>query len=142
MNPFLYSLASADPTAFNDVTEGDNLCTRFACCNTGFTAAPGWGELQLKHIVCLFILVTRFPCLFREGSLRFIAAYDCDELVCVLPRSHLDSISLSLHECGVSLMVNGHLSASLRCSDAVTGLGTPNFRKMWRALKVVHNIPN
>lgn len=45
LNPLLYAAYAADPTAFNDVTIGDNSCTESACpcpANTGFGAVAGW----------------------------------------------------------------------------------------------------
>ena len=41
-NPSLYKIASEHPAAFNDITEGNNLCTETLCCKTGFYAAAGW----------------------------------------------------------------------------------------------------
>jgi len=45
VNPLLYAIHAADPSAFNDVVQGDNRCTEAACpcpAKTGFFAAPGW----------------------------------------------------------------------------------------------------
>lgn len=45
INPLLYKAYATDPSAFNDVVQGDNTCTESACpcpANTGFYAAPGW----------------------------------------------------------------------------------------------------
>lgn len=42
-NPLLYQMHKNHPSAFNDVTSGNNKCTeRGQCCSTGFYAAPGW----------------------------------------------------------------------------------------------------
>eukprot|EP01138_Halocafeteria_seosinensis_P012383 gb/GECG01012653.1/.p1 GENE.gb/GECG01012653.1/~~gb/GECG01012653.1/.p1 ORF type:complete len:637 (+),score=77.88 gb/GECG01012653.1/:1-1911(+) len=41
-NPLLYKMANNHPSAFNDVTSGNNKCTEGECCSTGFYAAPGW----------------------------------------------------------------------------------------------------
>lgn len=41
-NPSLYKIAAEHPAAFNDITEGNNLCTETLCCKTGFYAAAGW----------------------------------------------------------------------------------------------------
>lgn len=43
LNPLLYKIFAAAPSAFNDVTEGNNRCTETGClCRTGFGAAAGW----------------------------------------------------------------------------------------------------
>jgi subtilase family serine protease len=45
LNPLLYAVYDKDPTAFNDVTVGDNSCTESACpcpAKTGFGAIKGW----------------------------------------------------------------------------------------------------
>jgi len=44
LNPFLYKMAKALPTAFNDITKGDNICTEYGCASSckGFTAEAGW----------------------------------------------------------------------------------------------------
>jgi tripeptidyl-peptidase-1 len=42
LNPLLYQMAAAQPSTFNDVTEGDNRCTEGSCCKYGFDAGPGW----------------------------------------------------------------------------------------------------
>jgi len=43
LNPLLYKVFAADPTAFNDITEGSNACTESGClCKTGFSATKGW----------------------------------------------------------------------------------------------------
>lgn len=42
-NPLLYKVYSADPTAFNDITQGSNSCTESGCsCKEGFSATKGW----------------------------------------------------------------------------------------------------
>jgi tripeptidyl-peptidase-1 len=41
-NPSLYKIAAENPAAFNDITEGNNLCTETLCCKTGFYATAGW----------------------------------------------------------------------------------------------------
>eukprot|EP00164_Ancoracysta_twista_P002173 GFYU01002869.1.p1 GENE.GFYU01002869.1~~GFYU01002869.1.p1 ORF type:complete len:645 (+),score=223.97 GFYU01002869.1:133-2067(+) len=43
-NPLLYHIAKTTPSAFFDVTEGDNKCIRgqYFCCDEGFSAAKGW----------------------------------------------------------------------------------------------------
>jgi hypothetical protein len=39
VNPLLYQAAQADPLSFNDITDGDNLCTESACpCPAGAAA--------------------------------------------------------------------------------------------------------
>ena len=37
-------MARAQPAAFNDVTEGSNICTEAGCARSckGYRAAPGW----------------------------------------------------------------------------------------------------
>jgi subtilase family serine protease len=44
LNPFLYQMYAAEPTAFNDITVGDNKCTEQGCAATceGYLCAPGW----------------------------------------------------------------------------------------------------
>jgi len=44
LNPFLYKMAKDLPTAFNDITKGDNICTEYGCASSckGFTAQAGW----------------------------------------------------------------------------------------------------
>jgi len=44
MNPLLYKMWGDNPSAFNDVTVGDNICTESGCAKSckGFRAAPGW----------------------------------------------------------------------------------------------------
>ncbi len=44
MNPLLYKMWSDDPTLFNDITVGDNICTEKGCAPTckGFKATKGW----------------------------------------------------------------------------------------------------
>eukprot|EP00003_Mantamonas_plastica_P030641 TRINITY_DN7696_c0_g2_i1.p1 TRINITY_DN7696_c0_g2~~TRINITY_DN7696_c0_g2_i1.p1 ORF type:complete len:886 (+),score=265.61 TRINITY_DN7696_c0_g2_i1:348-2660(+) len=39
LNPTLYKMKKE---VFNDVTIGDNRCTKYYCCKTGFNAAEGW----------------------------------------------------------------------------------------------------
>lgn len=44
MNQILYAAWAADPTTYQDVTSGDNICTEDGCASTcvGFTCAKGW----------------------------------------------------------------------------------------------------
>lgn len=44
LNPWLYSTAAKFPSAFVDITQGDNRCTANAmiCCAYGLPAAIGW----------------------------------------------------------------------------------------------------
>lgn len=42
INPLLYKLAAAVPSAFNDITTGNNKCTESCCAKYGFTATKGW----------------------------------------------------------------------------------------------------
>lgn len=42
LNPFLYQLAAKDPSAFNDITEGDNRATEGSMCDIGYGASKGW----------------------------------------------------------------------------------------------------
>jgi len=44
LNPLLYQIAAADPTAFHDITVGDNKCTEDGCSAScqGFLCAVGW----------------------------------------------------------------------------------------------------
>lgn len=44
INPFLYQMYADEPSIFNDVVVGDNICTEYGCqpsCQ-GFKAATGW----------------------------------------------------------------------------------------------------
>ena len=42
-NPLLYKIYKmTNGKAFNDIVEGNNKCTEKACCDTGFSASPGW----------------------------------------------------------------------------------------------------
>ena len=44
--PLLYTLAQRQPSAFTDVTEGDNAMFGGSCCpaRPGFDTATGWGS--------------------------------------------------------------------------------------------------
>lgn len=44
MNQILYAAQAADPTNFQDVVTGDNICTEDGCASTcvGFTCTKGW----------------------------------------------------------------------------------------------------
>jgi len=44
INPLLYKMAAAVPSAFNDITKGDNICTEDGCSSgcEGFTCTKGW----------------------------------------------------------------------------------------------------
>jgi len=43
LNPLLYKMGAEYPQAYNDVTEGDNRCTRYTtCCQWGYGATAGW----------------------------------------------------------------------------------------------------
>jgi len=47
LNPMLYQMAQAKPSAFNDIVKGNNTCTGWGkgdpCCpNAGYCATPGW----------------------------------------------------------------------------------------------------
>lgn len=44
LNPWLYATAAKFPSAFVDITQGDNNCTANAqiCCPFGLPATPGW----------------------------------------------------------------------------------------------------
>lgn len=44
INPLLYKMAAAMPSAFNDITKGDNICTEDGCSAGcyGFTCTKGW----------------------------------------------------------------------------------------------------
>jgi len=44
LNPFLYKMAAAHPSAFTDITSGDNKCTESGCFSTckGYEATTGW----------------------------------------------------------------------------------------------------
>lgn len=44
LNPVLYQMYADEPSAFNDITVGDNRCTEDGCASSckGFNAAKGW----------------------------------------------------------------------------------------------------
>merc|ERR1712098_980204 len=44
LNPFLYQMYADMPSAFTDVTTGDNKCTEDGCASTckGYECAKGW----------------------------------------------------------------------------------------------------
>jgi subtilase family serine protease len=42
LNPLLYKAHAEDPSIFNDITVGDNSCTRDYCMIHGYTAGKGW----------------------------------------------------------------------------------------------------
>jgi len=42
LNPLLYQMAAAHPAAFNDISTGNNKCSRAYCCLYGYTATTGW----------------------------------------------------------------------------------------------------
>jgi len=44
LNPLLYKIAAEQPSAFHDITVGDNKCTEYGCASTcqGFLATKGW----------------------------------------------------------------------------------------------------
>ena len=42
LNPMLYAMSKARPAAFNDITFGDNKCTRNFCMTYGYNATAGW----------------------------------------------------------------------------------------------------
>jgi subtilase family serine protease len=46
LNPILYKIASADPSAFTDITSGSNQCNRAYCCEYGYTATTGWDPVS------------------------------------------------------------------------------------------------
>jgi len=47
LNPFIYSAYAADPTNFQDITVGDNICTEYGCASScvGFTCTKGWDPI-------------------------------------------------------------------------------------------------
>jgi len=44
LNPFLYQMYAAAPTAFTDITLGDNICDEYGCAKgcKGYYATTGW----------------------------------------------------------------------------------------------------
>jgi len=40
--PLLYTLYQTTPSAFHDITTGNNKCTESCCATYGYEAAPGW----------------------------------------------------------------------------------------------------
>jgi len=66
LNPLIYQMAAAHPSAFHDITVGDNICTEGGCtstckgfkCTTGWDPVTGWGTPvyteMLAYIQTLF----------------------------------------------------------------------------------------
>lgn len=50
LNTALYQIAASTPTAFQDITVGDNTCTENGCVTgcTGFAAAKGWDASEYR----------------------------------------------------------------------------------------------
>ena len=48
LNPFLYQMYANKPSAFHDITIGDNKCTENGCAATcqGYECAPGWDPVS------------------------------------------------------------------------------------------------
>jgi len=46
VNPLLYKMYTEHPAAFNDVTEGDNKCSRNYCFEYGYAASTGWDPVS------------------------------------------------------------------------------------------------
>lgn len=48
LNPFLYQMHKAHPSAFQDIVKGDNKCTEGGCSSTchGFEATSGWDPVS------------------------------------------------------------------------------------------------
>jgi len=42
LNPMIYQLATSTPSAFRDITKGNNFCTEGCCSSYGWTSAKGW----------------------------------------------------------------------------------------------------
>jgi tripeptidyl-peptidase-1 len=42
VNPLLYTVYAKQPTAFHDITTGNNLCTESCCSQVGYYATKGW----------------------------------------------------------------------------------------------------
>lgn len=42
LSPMLYDMAAKRPTAFSDITIGDNKCNKLYCSKYGYSAVPGW----------------------------------------------------------------------------------------------------
>jgi len=46
LNYLLYQMAVDEPTAFNDITEGNNFCNRAYCFTYGYNATTGWDPVS------------------------------------------------------------------------------------------------
>jgi len=48
ISPLLYKMAAAHPAAFNDITNGNNICTEQGCSSScyGFTCTKGWDPVS------------------------------------------------------------------------------------------------
>jgi len=46
LNPTLYTMAAANPKAFNDIVGGTNRCTLGKCCRYGYYAVQGWDAVS------------------------------------------------------------------------------------------------
>ena len=42
LNPLLYTMSKESPETFDDITFGDNKCTRNFCMTFGYNATAGW----------------------------------------------------------------------------------------------------
>ncbi|KYQ99793.1 peptidase S8 and S53 domain-containing protein [Tieghemostelium lacteum] len=42
VNPLLYQAKNEQPSVFNDITQGNNKCDHFYCCEYGYTTGPGY----------------------------------------------------------------------------------------------------
>jgi tripeptidyl-peptidase-1 len=42
VNPLIYTIAAKVPTAFNDLSVGDNKCTESCCATIGYVSGKGW----------------------------------------------------------------------------------------------------
>jgi tripeptidyl-peptidase-1 len=65
-NPLLYSIWASTPSAFTDITIGNNKCTEESCCATGFSATTGWDAVSGMGTPVLPNLISGMQALFPE----------------------------------------------------------------------------
>jgi len=59
LNPLLYQIAASTPSAFHDITVGDNICTEDGCtagcqgfyCTTGWDPVTGLGSPNVQNLI-------------------------------------------------------------------------------------------
>lgn len=70
LNPLLYKIASADASAFTDITSGSNQCNRAYCCEYGYTYVLLF--ILFSFLSSFFLLLVRVI----NGYCRAAAGWD------------------------------------------------------------------